>query len=159
MFFEERSTIVVRRMTSDLKRMDGYSFDIHDRHMRDEVRRLVLTEELIRHYWDPASNWLKTLNLHLLKFFFDRAVINSYSAEKTWRVLSSRIPRLTVYNKEFLADLRELPNNRVYLNQILGRNASPRFWSQLQRRPETAFLRNYLDSITSIEPSGEREMR
>lgn len=143
-YIEERTTIISRRMKKDEGRMDPTALELHLRHLKDEMRHLVLSEEMIRTYWDPAPRWVQGLNLWLLGQFMNVVFYRSYSATATWKRLLEIHPRLKIHQKAFTTYIASLPHNAVYLSQMFSQESCPRFWASLQARPETRSFREDL---------------
>lgn len=143
MYVEERTTILSRRMLKEAN-MDEVSLEMHEKHLKDEMRHLVLTDELLREFWDPAPAWLKRLNLWILKSFFFQVFFKSYSARHTFKALLSYHPRLERFQSEFDRFIEDLPNNRAYLSQMFSPEASPRLFQALEARPEFAGIMSFL---------------
>lgn len=142
-YIEERTTIIGRRMLKDKASYDRRSADMQIAHMKDEMRHLVLTHELIREFWDPASRGLKAVNLWILRGFLNFVFFRPYSARSTWSRLVESHPRLRAFEPEVLAGLRTLGKDPRYLRQLLSREACPKFWIALGERAETRKLQEH----------------
>lgn len=150
-YVEERTTIIGRRMLRRKEEYDPRSLETQVLHMKDELRHLMLTEELVYVFWDVAPMTLKKINLWLLEKTIKLMFFKPYSAFETWRRLKAIHPHLEFHDQEVVKGLKKLENDRNYLQQLLSPEACPKFWRILKTKPEMQSLhRKWSQSLGNI---------
>jgi len=126
---------------------------VHYWHMVDEARHVQMDEIFVQICWDPAPQWLKNINLALLKRVFRSFVVKSNSAWSLWNIVVEQNPAMGRFNARVKHDLQNLGATRSYQEIMTSRSSIPRSAHLFDARPEFNDFESVLPSYQRRSPA------
>lgn len=133
--FEERTIDLHRKYSADPK-VDPLFKEVHRFHMLDESRHVRIDEHLLKEIYLPAPDWVKRLNVALMKRILGMYTAPKLAPMKAIGLMIERHPRLAEHEATFRRDIAGLRQNRAFQTANYSRQVLPQTFHHLDQFPE-----------------------